>query len=393
MTKNLNRSQQYKRASLMIMMLCGCLVSLALSGCNLADNQLPTRLSTGQWSVEEANSWYEKQSWPVGCNFLPSTAINQLEMWQADTFDPETIGRELGWAAELGFNTMRVYLHDLPWQQDANGFLKRVDQYLAIADRHGIRTIFVVFDDCWDPFPKPGKQRAPRPHVHNSGWVQSPGKELLAQPDKYDQFKPYVQGVLERFKNDPRVLMWDLYNEPGNGNISAYGKVELKDKPQYSIELLTKTFAWARQVNPSQPLTVCVWTGDYWSDPAKLSPLNKFAVDHSDVMSFHYYWNFEEVKAPVDALVSYNRPIVCTEYLSRPTGCTFEVFLPYFKQHRIGAINWGLVAGKSQTQYPWESWKKTYTQEPKVWFHDVLRPNGQPYDADEAAFIKQTINR
>jgi hypothetical protein len=376
----------------MAMLLYACLISLVLSGCNLADNQLSPRSSAGQWTAEEANNWYEKQSWPVGCNFLPSTAINQLEMWQADTFDPDTIDRELGWAAQLGFNTMRVYLHDLPWQQDADGFLKRIDQYLTIADSHGIGTIFVIFDDCWDPSPQPGKQRAPKPHVHNSGWVQSPGKLLLAQPDKYDQFKPYVQGVLTRFKNDPRVLLWDLYNEPGNGNVSAYGKVELKDKPRYSIELLAKTFAWARQVNPSQPLTVCVWTGDYLSDPQKLSPLNRLALTQSDVISFHFYNSFDGIKAPVNALLAYHRPIVCTEYMSRPTGCTFQAFLPYFKQHRIGAINWGLVAGKSQTQYPWETWTKTYTAEPKIWFHDVFRPNGQPYNADEAAFIKKTIN-
>ena len=347
---------------------------------------------TNRWSIEKANRWYQQQPWPVGCNFLPSTAVNQLEMWQADSFDPETIDREFGWAAELGFNAMRVYLHDILWQQDAEGFVNRIDQYLGIAECHGIRTIFVIFDDCWNPSPKSGKQPEPTPHVHNSGWVQSPGKEILAQPEKYDQLKPYVQGLLQRFKNDSRILLWDLYNEPGNDNDMAYGEVELKDKPRYSLELLTKAFAWARQVNPSQPLTVCVFAGDYWSDPENRSLLNEFAFKHSDVVSFHYYGQIEHVANPVSALKATKRPILCTEYMARTNGCAFGDFLPYFKQQRIGAINWGFVAGKSQTIYPWESWEREFTKEPDIWFHDVLRANGKSYDAAEVELIKQTMS-
>ena len=102
--------------------------------------------------------------WSFGCNFIPSTAINQLEMWQADTFDPETIDRELGWAAGIGMNLVRVYLHDLLWLDDKNGFLERMERFLEIASSHGIKAMFVFFDDCWRDEFKSGKQK------HSGRW-------------------------------------------------------------------------------------------------------------------------------------------------------------------------------------------------------------------------------
>src|SRR5436305_11420492 len=111
-----------------------------------------------RWPADKANAWYAKQPWLTGCNFIPSTAINQLEMWQADTFDPKTIDRELGYAEGIGFNAMRVFLHSMAWQQDPKGFKNRVNQYLIIADEHHIQTIFVFLDDCWNAEAKTGKQ-------------------------------------------------------------------------------------------------------------------------------------------------------------------------------------------------------------------------------------------
>ena len=110
------------------------------------------------WTTEQANEWYEQWNWIRGCNFIPSTAINQLEMWQAETFDPETIDRELGWAEELGFNCMRVFLHHVAWEVDQEGFKDRMNKYLEISDSHGISTMFVFLDDCWRESCAPGKQ-------------------------------------------------------------------------------------------------------------------------------------------------------------------------------------------------------------------------------------------
>ena len=248
-----------------------------------------------QWTPEQARAWGKSQPWFAGSNFAPSTAINQLEMWQADTFDPETIDRELGYAAGCGMNAARVFLHDLLWENDSEGLLKRMEEFLEIADKHKIGIMFVLFDDVWDPSPKLGKQRDPKPHVHNSGWVQGPGKEVLGDPEKRAALEPYVKGVLTRFKDDKRVIVWDLYNEPGNLNHSSYGPVELENKPEHSLELVKKCFEWAWEVRPSQPLTIGVWTND-WSTKDKRDALNANQLDHSDIVSFHAYADLQRTQ-------------------------------------------------------------------------------------------------
>lgn len=344
-----------------------------------------------RWSQKQAHDWYAKQPWLVGGNYTPRTAINQLEFWQAESFDPRTIDQELGWAHDIGFNCMRVYLHHIPFQQDERGYCNRIDQFLTIAAKHDIRIMFVLFDDCWDPSPQPGKQRQPKPHVHNSGWVQCPGVEILKNPLRHDEMKPFVQGILKRFGKDPRVFCWDLYNEPGNSNRYRY-PANPENKADLSVQLLDKAFDWARQVNPDQPLTVGLWTGN-WSDPATMSPINKISAERSDIITFHSYSGEKGFQDRADASLKFGRPVICTEYLNRPGGCTYQALLPYMKQKKIGAINWGLVAGKTQTQYPWASWNKMYTAEPEVWFHDVLRPSGEPFDPAEITLIRELTGR
>jgi len=341
-----------------------------------------------RWSVEQACKWQQEQPWLVGCNYIPSTAINQLEMWQADTFDLKTIDRELGWAQQLGFNSVRVFLHHLLWEQDREGFLKRMEQFLGTADRHGIGVMFVPLDAVWNPHPRLGRQRDPKPHVHNSGWVQSPGAEILKDPARHDELAGYIRGVVGHFRNDRRVQVWDLFNEPDNLNRSAYGDKELANKAEMSLLLIRKVFAWAREVRPSQPLTSGVWIGT-WADPARLSPMERFQLEQSDVISFHTYAPLEEAKKCVENLRRYDRPILCTEYMARPQGSTFDPLLGYFKEQHVGAYNWGLVAGKSQTIYPWDSWTKVYTAEPPLWFHDIFRPDGTPHIAAEVDYIKR----
>jgi hypothetical protein len=362
------------------------LVSLSLS-LVISAKEIP-----GQWTAARANEWYAQQPWLVGCNFSPSTAINQLEMWQADTFDPETIDRELGWAEQIGFTSVRVFLHHLLWEQDRAGFLQRMDQFLAIAAKHKIGVMFVPFDGVWDPFPKLGKQRDPKPHVHNSGWMQSPGVEILKDPSKHESLKPYIVGIISHFKNDQRIHMWDMFNEPDNINRPAYDKLEPTNKLDFAVTLLKKSFQWAREVNPSQPITAGVWLGD-WGDPAKLSPMEKFMLDESDIITFHNYADLAEVKRCVTNLKRYHRPIVCTEFMARPRKSTFDPLLDYFQKENIGAYCWGFVSGKSQTIYPWETWTKTYTAEPEVWFHDIFRKDGTAFDPKETNYIKSVTAR
>jgi hypothetical protein len=346
-----------------------------------------------RWTEAKANLWYAKQPWLVGANYIPATAINELEMWQAQTFDPDRIDRELGWAESLGMNTMRVFLHDLPWPQDPAGFKKRIDTFLTIAAKHHIKPLFVLFDSCWDPFPKLGPQHAPTPGVHNSGWVQAPGAPALQNPSQYPRLEAYVKGVVGAYAKDDRILGWDVWNEPDNTNASSYGSKEPKNKVDLVLALLPKVFEWARSANPTQPLTSGVWKGD-WSSPAKLSPMEKVQLDESDVISFHNYDAPEELEKRILWLRAYHRPILCTEYMARGNKSFFQGSLPVMKKYKVAAINWGLVAGKTQTFLPWDSWKKPYTdREPSIWFHEVFRTDGKPYREDEVAFIKSMTGR
>ncbi len=317
-----------------------------------------TRAQAVRWTEKDAADWYARQPWLVGSNYIPADAINELEMWQADTFDAKRIEMELGWAEAIGLNTMRVFLHDLPWQQDAAGFKKRIDTFLQIAAKHHVKPLFVLFDSCWDPEPRLGKQHAPRPGVHNSGWVQSPGAKALQDAAQYPRLEAYVRGVVGAFAKDERVLGWDIWNEPDNGNGGSYaGK-------------------------------------DDWAVPEKLGPGAKIQIEMSDVISFHSYDKPEVFEKKVLSLQQYHRPILCTEYMARGNGSTFQGTLPIAKKYEVAAINWGLVAGKTQTYLPWDSWQHPYSdREPTIWFHEIFRTDGTPYSAEETAFIMQMTGR
>lgn len=350
--------------------------------------------SRGRWDVARARAWQESRGWLVGCNFTPSSAVNQLEMWQAETFDPVTIDRELGLLADLGMNTARVFLHDLVWTQDAKGFLARIDKFLGLAERRGIATMLVFFDSCWNPHPKAGPQPAPIPGVHNSRWAASPGTGILRDVPAFDRLEDYVTGVVAHFRDDRRISTWDVWNEPNNFATGDYADGITEEKKLETImPFLAKAFQWVRSANPTQPLTSGVWVGD-WTFDEKITPLFRLQLTASDLISFHWYGDLATTRAAVEKLKVHGRPILCTEYIARAAGSTFETILPYFKQEKIGAYNWGAVAGKIQTQYPWSAKAATpATAEPVPWHHDIFRPDGSPYDPKEAALIKSLLGR
>ncbi|NEW81416.1 MAG: glycoside hydrolase family 5 protein [Mariniphaga sp.] len=340
--------------------------SLAFASCQ--EKQV-AKTSDVRWGVEKAQQWGTENGWLRGSNFNPSTAINQLETWQAESFDTTTIDRELGWAQGIGMNVMRVYLHHLAWEIGKDGFKKRMDTYLSIANKHGIKTVFVFFDDCWNPTYQAGKQPDPKPGVHNSGWVRDPGDLLYSDTTLIKTLETYVKDVLTTFKDDKRIAIWDLYNEPGN---SGYGNK--------SLPLLENIFQWGREVNPSQPLSSAVWN-------LRLKELNKFQVENSDIITYHNYENPEKHMAAIDTLKKYNRPLVCTEYMARRNNSLFQNIMPLLKANNIGAINWGLVSGKSNTKYAWDE-PLPDGSEPKLWFHEIFNPDGTPYKQEEVDAIK-----
>ncbi|MET0289324.1 MAG: cellulase family glycosylhydrolase [Pseudoxanthomonas sp.] len=382
------------RTSTIALLLCAALAGPAVVNAQAVPPQGQASAVAGasdRWSADRANAWYREQPWLVGANFAPSNAINQLEMFQAATFDPATIDRELGWAHEkYGMNTMRVYLHDLLWKQDAKGLVKRIDQFLEIAQKHGIRPVFVLFDSCWDPDPVLGAQHRPIPGVHNSGWVQSPGRHTLVDPASDAHLRNYVQGVVGAFAKDERVLAWDIWNEPDNPGGGNYEGKQLPQEQQRIAELLPKAFGWARAKSPVQPLTSGVWIGKDWSPGAPtLTAIQKAQLAHSDIITFHNYEQPEFFEARITQLRPYGRPLICTEWMARGSGSAVDTILPLARKENIGMINWGLVDGAIQTRMPWDSWDRPYTmKEPVLWFHDLMKADGTPYREREAELFR-----
>lgn len=334
-----------------------------------------------RWTEKEAADWYNKQPWLVGCNYIPASAINQLEMWQADTFNLKQIDKELGLAEGLGMNTARVFLHDLLWKQDSNGFKTRIEDFLVVADKHKIRPLFVLFDNCWQPTAALGKQPLPKPGVHNSGWVKSPSTNVLSNPEEYPRLEAYVKGVVGAFARDRRILGWDIWNEPPPSS---------EPWANASSNLLVAAFGWARSVNPTQPLTCCFWEGN-WETDEGMSGLSRKYATLVDIISFHSYAGAGALEGRIQSLRRFHRPIICTEYMARSAGSTFESNLPVLRKHHVAGYNWGLVNGKTQTQFPWDSVDNPYTnREPAVWFHDIFHADGTPYREAEVTFIKAT---
>jgi len=346
-----------------------------------------------KWSEEKANSWYEDQKWIVGCNFLPSSAINQLEMFQEDTFDLDTIKTEITWASDIGFNSLRIYLHDLLWR-DKNNLTSKLNLVLDFCASKEIKPILVLFDDCHRAYPKLGKQPKPVKRVHNSGWKQSPGMKVVhdlfddsLSKKELSDLEEYVRGVLEFYAEDERILMWDLYNEPGQFGVG-----------EKSIKLLELTWKWAREIIPSQPLTSCL-------DGSVGDEIIQLNQENSDVITFHTYEK-DKLEPTIKRLKESNRPIICTEYMAREFGTTFQFSLPIFQKYNVGCYNWGLVAGKSQTHFGWETIMNLHNlkekgefiedgddiPEPEIWFHDIFRKNGTAFNKEEVKFIKNILS-
>jgi len=319
---------------------------------------------------EAALHWHSRTAPIRGCNYVPRTAVNVTEMWQEETFDPATIDQELGWAKAAGYNSLRVFTQYLVWRDDPAGLLARLDQFLEIASTHGMRAMLVPFCDCSFSGREPylGPQDAPIKGIHNSGWVPSPGLGRVTDRSAWPDLKRYTQDLVGRYGQDERVLIWDLYNEPGNSNMGAK-----------SLPLVEATFQWARETGPTQPLTVGLWTDFQGAMSRRLAEL-------SDIVSFHAYGGPQDVEAKIKVCRSYDRPLLCTEWLRRQAGNTFAAILPLFAQYKIGWYHWGLVAGKTQTYMPWGS--KPGDPMPATWQHDVFHPDGQPYDAREIEQVR-----
>jgi hypothetical protein len=357
-----------KRTVLIFALLLFCVLHISLAQENIK----------GKWSKEESWSWYEKAGPLKGFNFLPGTAVNSTDMWQAETFDPKTIDKELALAKKAGYNSARVFLQYLVWNDDPEGLKKRINKFLAIADKHNITTMFILFDDCAFAGKEPylGKQADPVPGVHNSGWTPSPGLKRVVDKSVWPDLEKYVKDIIGTYKNDERVVVWDLYNEPGNSKMW-----------EKSLPLVEASFAWAREVNPSQPLTIAPW-GDFYNIFSNKSLMAKRIFELSDIISFHAYDHPALFRYKVNLLNNnFDRPLLCTEWLFRQNGGTFANILPIFSNNQVSWYQWGFVAGETQTYLHWGS--KEGDPVPEIWQHDVFHADGKPYNPEELKLVER----
>jgi hypothetical protein len=334
--------------------------------------------AAGRWSAEKANQWYAKQPWPCGFNYIPANAISYTEMWMPYCFDRELIDKELALAEGIGFNCVRVVLPFVVWEHDPEAFKKRLNNFLEVCDKRGYKVMFCLFDDCAfgsdeklkDPWY--GKQPPVLEGWYASGWTPSPGHRMVRDPSTWPRLEKYVTDIVTSFKDDPRVWVWDLYNEPTNGGLG-----------DVSLPLAEKVFRWARAAAPSQPLTLATWNGN--------GKLNELIFQNSDILTFHNYGDAAKVRSHIQSLKKYGRPLINTEWLNRGRGSTVDNCLPLFEKENVGCMHWGLINGKTQTDLGW-GWRPG-RPEPEVWQHDLFHGDHTPYDKEELELFRRTIRR
>ena len=349
----------------------------------LSDEYTPKGESKGgymmeRWTQERAQRWWDGQPWPLGINYVTSDAVNDVEMWMDATFHPALIEKELGMARGIGYRSVRVFLPYIVWQQEREIFETNFEKFLQLADAAGLSVMPILFDDCaFDQGMDPayGPQLPPVPGVHNSRWVPSPGAALQDAEGAFVSLQEYVEAIIGPHRQDERILLWDLYNEPGNGGRGVK-----------CLPLLTAVFEWARALDPIQPLTAGLWA--YSED---MEAVNAFQLAASDVISLHAYLPLEETRKLVEQMQAQGRPIMITEWLHRPSGNTVATHVPYFRQEKIGAWQWGMIMGRTQTHLSWDTMHGTPNASPTQWQHDILWPDGTPYDAEEIRVIGEAM--
>jgi len=326
------------------------------------------------WSEEKAWEWYYSQPWFCGVNYIPAYAINYTAMIDPTSFDPDAIDAELKLMEDLGMNCARFVLQYIVYQQTPRAFFKNLEKILRLCDKHHIKAMPTLFDDCVfgvNSDPVAGKQVEPYIGWYAWAWSPSPGHTMVLDPQNHPKLEAYVKDVLERYREDDRIMLWDLYNEPS---------VSFSEKKDC---LLAKVVRWAREINPSQPLSICFWDN---RDPA----YNEFVSKNVDVVTFHCYGDKAATEQRIAEYKKFGRPLICTEWMNRTTGSTIMDVLPVFNEENVGCMMWGLVNGKDQTNLPWGH-RPEMLPYSGPWQHDIFYGDHRPYDKGETDLIKSTI--
>lgn len=341
------------------------------------DSQTKENTPGVRWSKDKAEEWYKNQGFLCGVNYIPSNAINYTAMWDPTGFSPKLIDKELALAQSIGLNCVRVVLQYVVYEKTPKEFMRNFETFLKICSKHNIKVMPIFFDDCAfgiSKDPVAGKQVEPLIGWYAWGWSPSPGHTMVIDPQHHPKLEKYVKHILTTYKNDKRILLWDLYNEPSNTSIE-----------QYSMPLLKKVFAWAREVNPTQPISTCWWYEDR-------TQVNNYGLEHSDIITFHCYRTLLGTDTVIKNLKTDGRPVICTEWMHRPEGSLITELLPYFKEKNMGNFFWGLVNGKTQTHLPW-SHRPEMPEYTGLWQHDIFKKDFTPYKNEEIELIKKIMSK
>ena len=350
---------------------------------------------TPRWSKERAWAWYDAHPWLRGCNFMGSDCANRIDQWQEEGFEErlQTADAELALVAQTGFNTIRIIVEYFVWENQHDGFMQRLERYIATAWKHGISCMIVLGNDCMQPkeWTKPahfgpqhydwGYHGGRKQSQH--GTLPSMGYHLLDEPELALRHYEMVREIIETYRNDERIIMWDLYNEAGNAR-----------RGMVTMPHLQKYFEIARAIDPIQPLTACTYRCPVDAD-VPIPEIEQYCVDNSDIISYHNYGPYQDNIRIIKRLKEYGRPIVNTEWLGRIFHNTIQELFPLFYLEKIGCYNWGFVAGKYQTYEPWAGTWDRYDADPTLdvdftkWFHDLYRPSHRPYDPKEIEIIRR----
>lgn len=351
-----------------------------------------------QWTCEEANAWYAEYPWIRGCNFIGSDCANRRDMWQSYKNDERmaTADRELALAEKTGFNTVRLIMDFDVWLQERESYMEILEKYIALCAAHGQSVMLTLTaeaqlprGDFADFKPKTlGEQNYALGYHQGRGPL--PPEEAakapyhwLENPALKDKFLTMIRDIVGRYAHDGRVIVWNVYNEPG---------ITIRER---SIPLLNMIFETVRSLDPDQPLAADIWRGIDFNTGLPKTAEERLSLELSDIISYHSYTTFPQMVLLIEALKKFNRPLFCTEWLNRINHSNVKELYPLFHIENIANYCWGFVVGKTQTNEPWENlWKQYYDPNKHVdydftvWQHDLFRANLRPYDPKETELIE-----
>lgn len=354
-----------------------------------------------KWSKEKIWEWYNSKPWIRGCNYMSADCANRIDQWQQYKFEErfETTKKELALMSKLGYNSIRIIPEFFVWKEEHDGFMERFERYIELANQNGISCMVVLGNDCCPPKEEAlerlhlGEQHVDWGYhggrkVSQHGKFDGAGYSILDEPKSAEKYYEFVREIVEKYKNDERIIIWDVFNEPGNSKRDSMSLLHMKK----FLEII-------RNIDPIQPLTIAIWS--QLTNFEKLREIEKFGLENSDIISYHNYGSYENNIRELKLLKKYDRPIINTEWLNRCGGNTIEELFPLFYLEKVGCYNWGFVAGKYQTYEPWNGIWNSYEENPDSiinnfdftkWFHDIYRPSHNPYNPKETELIKRFCN-